>query len=117
MTAQYKLYEPSFDGKLPDLNVGTAGGASAAAGLIKAVEKSLVGTAYTWVINGRFTGGYITRRFGDPENGVHAIQLEMCQSTYMDETCPFSYRPDLAMGVKPVIRDMVAAALEQLRER
>ena len=106
-----------FDGRLADLNLGTASGKSAAGEVIDAVEKSLEGTEYTWVINGRFTGGYITRQFGDPARGIHAIQLEMCQSTYMEETFPFGYRDDLAEGVKPVIRAMVMAALGQVTSR
>jgi N-formylglutamate deformylase len=64
------------------------------------------------VANGRFKGGYITRHFGAPEHGVHAVQLEMCQSTYMNEFAPFSYRNDLATNVQPVVERMVVAAFE-----
>ena len=64
---------------------------------------------------GRFKGGYITREYGRPADGVHAIQLEMCQSTYMDETPPFAYRADRADDVKPVVERMVLAAVDALR--
>jgi N-formylglutamate deformylase len=70
---------------------------------------------YTTAINGRFKGGHITRFYGRPEQGVHAIQLEMCQSTYMDETPPFAYRPDLAAQVQPLLRRMTQAAADWAR--
>lgn len=101
-----------FEGKLPDLNVGTNSGASAAPQILSAIETSLQGCDYTYAINGRFKGGYNTRHFGDPVNGVHTVQLEMCQSTYMNEDAPFDYRPDLAAKVKPVVKSMVQAALD-----
>lgn len=101
-----------FDGKLPDLNLGTDSGRSCAPEVLEAVLGTLSGQPYTWVANGRFKGGYITRHFGAPEQGVHAVQLEMCQSTYMNEFAPFSYRNDLATNVQPVVERMVVAAFE-----
>lgn len=101
-----------FEGKLPDLNIGTSNGASCAGHALSAVEAALRDCPYTWIANGRFKGGYITRQYGAPADGIHAIQLEMCQSTYMDESHPFAYRPDLANGVKPVVEGMVRAALD-----
>jgi N-formylglutamate deformylase len=65
---------------------------------------------FTSVANGRFKGGYITRNYGAPEKGVHTIQLEMCQSTYMHETAPFAYHDAEAAKVEPVVRQMVTAA-------
>jgi N-formylglutamate deformylase len=105
-----------FPGKLSDLNVGTNGGLSAAPELLEAVKSSLKDCPYTWVLNDRFKGGYITRHFGAPANGVHTIQLEMCHSTYMNEDHPFEYRPDLANQVKPVVAGMVSAALDALKK-
>jgi N-formylglutamate deformylase len=101
-----------FEGKLPDLNLGTAKGASCAESLQVAVEGVLrAQRSYTWVANGRFTGGYITRRYGQPGAGVHALQLEMCQCTYMDESPPFVFRDDLAAGVRPILRALLEAVL------
>lgn len=101
-----------FAGKLPDLNLGTANGASCAGPLQSAVENVLrAQRAYTWVANGRFTGGYITRRYGAPADGVHALQLEMCQCTYMNEAPPFEFRDDLAAGVRPLLRALLEAVL------
>ena len=105
-----------FPGKLSDLNVGTNGGLSAAPELLDAVKSSLKDCPYTWVLNDRFKGGYITRQFGAPANGVHTIQLEMCHSTYMNEDHPYEYRPALANQVKPVVAGMVSAALEALKK-
>ena len=101
-----------FDGKLPDLNLGTADGASCDAALQSVVEAQMAAqVGFTWIANGRFKGGYITRNYGRPRDGIHALQLEMCQCTYMDEAAPFAYRADLASRVQPVVRAMLAAAL------
>lgn len=75
-----------FPGALPDLNLGTADGASCGSGLALALAHTLgAQSAYTFVINGRFKGGYITRHYGRPDQGIHAVQLELAQRTYLDE--------------------------------
>lgn len=105
-----------FAGRLPDLNFGTAEGQSCDAGM----QAAVVGVAqaqgeFTVAVNGRFKGGHITRRYGEPANNVHAIQLEMCQCLYMDETPPFAYRPELAARVQPLLRKLLAAAADWAR--
>ncbi|WP_085315989.1 N-formylglutamate deformylase [Derxia lacustris] len=100
-----------FDGKLPDFNFGTADGKSCAPEVIGAVLAAIEAAPFTRVHNGRFKGGHITRAYGDPAGGVHAIQLEMCQSLYMNEDAPFAYRPDLAAQVQPWLERMIDAAL------
>ena len=105
-----------FEGKLPDLNFGTAEGKSCDPGL----EEAVLGVAraqerYTIALNGRFKGGHITRHYGQPAHGVHAIQLEKCQCLYMDEAPPFDYRPDVAAQLQPLLRDMVMAAVNWVR--
>jgi N-formylglutamate deformylase len=102
-----------FDGRLPDLNFGTGGGISAATPLVErllAVARD--STAYSHVLNGRFKGGYITRANGAPSAGVHAVQLELSQITYMDEDPPFGFREDLAAGIRPLLRQLLEAALD-----
>ena len=101
-----------FEGTLPDLNIGTANGASADAAITRAVAEAAARYAdVSQVVNGRFKGGYITRHYGDPKQHVHAMQLEMCQSLYMSEKPPYEYDPALAQGIQPVLKDMLAAAL------
>ena len=102
-----------FEGKLADLNLGTADGAACAPTLQAAVEGVLAAqSAYTHVTNGRFKGGYITREYGRPADGVHALQMEMCHATYMDETAPFGYRADLAARVQPLLHRMLDAVVQ-----
>ena len=74
-----------FDGELPQLNLGSNGGTSCAKQLQCAVAEAADDSPYSAVVNARFKGGYITRNYGDPENHIHALQLEIAQRTYMDE--------------------------------
>jgi N-formylglutamate deformylase len=105
-----------FEGRLPDLNVGTAGGSSADAAVADAVVRAAARhPRYTHVLNGRFKGGYITRHYGRPADNVHAVQLEMCQCTYMREDAPYDYDETQAAQVQPVVREMVEAALQACR--
>ena len=103
-----------FSGRLSDLNFGTAEGRSCASELTDAVlvpvQQQPHRRQYSWILNGRFKGGYITRSFGNPAAGVHAIQLEMSQITYMDERAPFSLLPDRCEQMVPLLRQCLAAA-------
>lgn len=75
-----------FEGRLPDLNLGTANGASCSPGLQSRLEAMLATQdRYSYIVNGRFKGGYITRSYGDPAQGIDAVQLEISQRIYMDE--------------------------------
>ena len=74
-----------FEGVLPHLNLGTNSGASCAPELAQAVMQCAAQSPFTHVMNGRFKGGYITRHFGVPTEGVHALQMEMACRTYLDE--------------------------------
>jgi N-formylglutamate deformylase len=105
-----------FEGRLPDLNFGTAEGKSCAPGLEQAVvDVARAQDRYSVALNGRFKGGHITRFYGQPVRGVHAIQLEMCQCLYMNEAPPFDYRPGDAGQVQPLLRRMLESALEWVR--
>jgi N-formylglutamate deformylase len=102
-----------FDGTLPDLNLGTARGAACASSLrdtLAAVLRSQ--ERFSVAIDGRFTGGYITRQYGRPAHGVHAVQLEICWSTYMPETAPYTWHADQAAQLQPLLRQLVQAMLE-----
>lgn len=101
-----------FEGRLPDLNIGTANGASADAVITDAVANACASSPnVSSVVNGRFKGGYITRHYGNPAAQVHAVQLEMCQCTYMQEVPPYAYDETLAKRIQPVVQKMVAAML------
>ena len=96
---------------LPDLNIGTAAGASCAAARQARIEAALSAQqAYDWVVNGRFKGGYITRHYGDPANGIDAVQLEISQRIYMDEDS-FAYDDALSASAARAIRALIEAAL------
>lgn len=100
-----------FDGRLPDLNLGTASGTSCSPMLQQRLEAVLAGqTDYGFVANGRFKGGYITRHYGDPGNGVDAVQLETSQRIYMDEAS-FAYDETKAANAQVVIRRLLESVL------
>ena len=102
-----------FDGRLPDLNLGSADGAALDAGLAGRLEiVCAAADGFTWVHNGRFKGGYTTRAYGDPANGVHAVQMEQAQITYMIEEPPFDYLPERAEKIRPSLRALLAAMLD-----
>ena len=102
-----------FDGRLPDLNLGSADGRSCAPGLQAAAEQLLLtASGFSAVSNGRFKGGSITRRHGQPEQGRHALQLEIAQACYMDEAPPWAWNPRQAQPLIAVLRDLVDALLE-----
>ncbi|HSN52498.1 MAG TPA: N-formylglutamate deformylase [Woeseiaceae bacterium] len=74
-----------FDGELPVLNLGSFDDRSCDPGLAQALHGIATASPYESVLNGRFRGGYITRHYGKPANGVQAMQLELAQRAYMDE--------------------------------
>ncbi|MGE0502942.1 MAG: N-formylglutamate deformylase [Rhizobiaceae bacterium] len=74
-----------FEGTLPVFNLGTNDARSADLALVAKVRSIMVGTGESSVVDGRFKGGWITRRYGQPEDGVHAIQMELSNRGYMRE--------------------------------
>lgn len=104
-----------FDGKLPDFNIGTNGGATCDP-LVERTVADLCRAAddYSMVLNGRFKGGWTTRHYGKPQEGVHAIQMELAQSTYLEsEETPFSYSRERAERLRPHL-SKILQGLEQL---
>jgi N-formylglutamate deformylase len=101
-----------FEGRLPDLNLGTASGTSCAPSLRAALSGVLERQReFTSVVDGRFKGGYITRRYGRPGERQHAVQLEMCLCCYMEETRPFAYEDSRTKRVRPVLQSLVETML------
>ncbi len=92
-----------FEGQLPDLNIGTNEGRSCAKDFSDKFEQVLKAQQhYSYVFNGRFKGGHITRHYGQPEKNIHAIQIEISQHTYMDEANN-RYQMDKAEKLKTLL--------------
>ena len=99
-----------FDGVLPDFSIGTNMGATCDAALERAVVEICAGApGYSHVLNGRFKGGWTTRHYGQPANGIHAVQLELAQSTYMDEAAPWTFRNSRAAYLRPHLGRILTA--------
>jgi N-formylglutamate deformylase len=99
-----------FEGRLPDLNLGTADGTSCAASLRDRFA-TVLGSQKTFsqVVDGRFKGGWITRHYGRPGDGVHAVQMEMCWHCYLSE--PHEFDVTRAERVRPLLRALAEAML------
>lgn len=95
-----------FDGVLPDFNIGTANGQSCDRRIERTVAEICNKTkGYSSILNGRFTGGWTTRHYGRPEQGVHAVQMELAQSTHLaTESPPFAYDPARAEPLRAALR-------------
>ncbi len=80
-----------FDGILPDFNVGTNSGGSCDPAIETMVHaRTKAATGYTCILNGRFKGGWTTRHYGRPMDGIHAIQMELAQATHITEAPPWN---------------------------
>jgi N-formylglutamate deformylase len=109
-----------FDGALPNFNLGTNSGQSCDPALIAAVEAACDRSSFTRVTNGRFKGGWITRHFGDPAGGVHAVQMELACRGYMADpegpldpsNWPVRFDPDYARALQHVLKDVLQACLD-----
>jgi N-formylglutamate deformylase len=102
-----------FDGTLPHLNLGTVDGRSCAPSLRQALIATMAGQQrFTHVTDGRFKGGHITRHYGQPSHGVHAVQLEMCWRAYMDEGPPPAWSDERAAEVTPLLRKIVQTLID-----
>ncbi len=101
-----------FDGTLPDFNVGTDNGRTCSPAIESAVvDAARSASGFTSILNGRFKGGWTTRHYGHPESGVHAVQMELAQSTYLGaEAPPFAYDAAKAQ----TIRTHLQTILEQI---
>ena len=109
-----------FDGQLPELNIGTNSGTSCDPGLERGIIAVAQASGYSTVINARFKGGFITRNHGNPMHGIHAIQLELAQRCYMDESTG-QYKSELAGALTATLRAMLqefmAGAARYLRDK
>ncbi|MGC4024824.1 MAG: N-formylglutamate deformylase [Mesorhizobium sp.] len=108
-----------FDGELPVFNLGTNDGKSADPTLQHAVTKLMEKSGQSWIVNGRFKGGYIARHHGKPEMGVHALQMELSCRGYMREpegksrpdNWPAPYDPEYAAPIRAQLIEILETAL------
>jgi N-formylglutamate deformylase len=107
-----------FSGRLPDLNLGSARGTSAAHDLVTTVMGGFERDGgFSKVRDGRFTGGYITRRFGKPDTAVHALQLELAQAAYMDEAPPYRFEAGRAAPLRSLLAEAMASVVAWAQEK
>ena len=100
-----------FAGTLPVFNLGTVHGASADAGLVQSVFDVMAASGYTHVENGRFVGGHITRSFGKPDHGFHALQMEIGSDAYMTPDHDGAWDEEKAARLSAALREMIEAVL------
>ncbi len=97
-----------FEGTLPDFNVGTNGGTTCAPEIEAATVAICAAAPYTSVLNGRFKGGWTTRHYGRPADNIHAIQMELAQSTYLtDEAAPWTYDAAKSVALRPYLTSIL----------
>jgi formiminoglutamase len=112
-----------FEGELPQFNIGTNSGASCAPELAARISRVTASSGMSWVANGRFKGGWITRNFGRPDDGVHAVQMELACRGYMREpdgavdaeNWPALWQPDFAEPVRRTLQTVLETALNFAR--
>lgn len=108
-----------FDGRLPNFNIGTHSGASCAPELTAQVEAICGETAFERVTNGRFKGGYTTRHYGKPADGIHALQMELACRGYIIEpddvdpgNWPTPYDEEVAAPMRVVLERILTDCIE-----
>jgi N-formylglutamate deformylase len=112
-----------FEGTLPVFNLGTNDGASADPVLQAEVTRIIAESGESFIVNGRFKGGWITRHYGDPDNGVHALQMELSCRGYLREPIgpvgphnwPVEYDPAYAAGMRNTLTNILGTAIRWAR--
>jgi formiminoglutamase len=101
-----------FPGELPVFNIGTNSGRSCDPRLEREVARICAASRWSSVVNGRFTGGWITRTYGRPGEGMHAVQMELAMRGYLpDERDPQRWDPELAEPIQETLRAVLGACL------
>ncbi|MDA7964526.1 N-formylglutamate deformylase [Ruegeria sp.] len=106
-----------FEGTLPDMNIGTDGGVTCAPQIESIAHEFAASSPFSTVLNGRFRDGWTTRHYGRPDQGLHAIQMELSQSTYLTaQTAPWRYDARKADRLRPWLRDILDAIQDTVSE-
>ncbi len=102
-----------FDGTLPQFNIGSYDGASCGTGLTDAIAVACASASDTFVVNGRFKGGWITRHYGTPARGIHAVQMELAIRGYADEDGPWppTWNASRAAPMQAKLRSILTTCL------
>ena len=100
-----------FEGTLPTLNIGTNDSKSCARQIEKIAVDCCADSAFSSVVNGRFKGGWTTRHYGRPQENIHAIQMEIAQSAYMEEKPPWKYDKERAA----ILRNHLSFLLSKIK--
>jgi N-formylglutamate deformylase len=102
-----------FEGRLPDLNIGTSGGRSCSPGLpARLLARLGKQRNFSYVLDGRFKGGYITRHYGNPAANIHALQLEIAQGAYLLESRTPEFRAARAAPLRSLLQELLLAVLD-----
>ncbi len=102
-----------FDGTLPDFNIGTDMGRTCAPQIEAATVAVCAAATQSHILNGRFKGGWTTRHYGQPATGIHAIQMELAQSTYLtDEAAPWTYDETKSRALRIHLQDILTTLAE-----
>ncbi|TYB87003.1 N-formylglutamate deformylase [Oceaniovalibus sp. ACAM 378] len=103
-----------FEGTLPDFNIGTNSGATCDPRIEAATQRICAdAAAFSSITNGRFKGGWTTRHYGQRETGIHAIQMELAQSTYLTaESPPWTYDETKAGKLRPHLTRILTTLAE-----
>ncbi len=105
-----------FDGRLPDLNFGLNDGRASALSIAETIQTwAEAQTTYSHVVDGRFKGGYTTRHYGQPNDGIHAVQIEIVQDTYLNMEAPHLYDGAVAAPLSRALRPLVERLLAALQ--
>ncbi len=101
-----------FEGRLPDLNLGSARGRSCAPEMAAAAFAAAQTGDYSAVLDGRFVGGHVTRHYGKPEENIHALQMELTWVNYMEEKFPYRYDEKKAAKLQKTLQAVLQSLLD-----
>jgi N-formylglutamate deformylase len=102
-----------FVGVLPEFNFGTRDHASCPRVVANQLLELVTSDGkFSAVLNGRFKGGYITLKYGQPKERVYAVQLELSQRVYMDEAAGTGWNPQRAQSGAHLISQLLTHYLK-----
>jgi len=70
---------------------------------------------FSFVFNGRFKGGYITRHYGNPAAHIEAVQLEIAQCAYLEEARIPAFDAARAQPLKSLLRELLRTVAGRYR--